>query len=187
MFKRRHARPTLSRIRHAIWPESGWSRAFQYIGKRAIRIKASPHAIAVGIAAGAFASFTPFVGFHTAIAIAIAWVFGGSFIAGFLGTFVGNPLTFPLIWATSHRLGVYLLGGRHHREPDLTEGLGLWERSFDGIWPVIKPMLVGGVPLGILAGLAIYFPTRYIVGEYQRKRAERRAKSSRRKAQGEVA
>ncbi|MCB1493825.1 MAG: DUF2062 domain-containing protein, partial [Rhodobiaceae bacterium] len=98
----------------------------------------------------------------------------------------GNPLTFPFIWATTHRLGVWMLGGHMHHEPDLTGGLDLWQRSFDAIWPLIKPMAAGSVPLGILAGLAIYFPVRYIVAEYQRKRAERRAKTGR-KAEGEAA
>ena len=186
MFKRREARTLPVKIRHALWPRTGWSRAVQYIAKRTMRIKASPHAIATGIAAGTFASFTPFIGFHTVIAIAISAVLGGSFIAAALGTFVGNPLTFPFIWATTHRLGVWMLGGHMHHEPDLTGGLDLWQRSFDAIWPLIKPMAAGSVPLGILAGLAIYFPVRYIVAEYQRKRAERRAKTGR-KAEGEAA
>ncbi len=185
MFKRRKERSIPTKVRHAVWPDSGWRRALHYAAKRAMRLRASPHAIAMGMAAGTMASFTPFMGLHAAIAVAVAWVFGGSIIAALLGTLIGNPLTFPLIWAVTYRIGTWMLGTPQGSDPELS--LSIWQRSFDAIWPLIKPMTIGGLPLGILAALAVYFPIRYIVAEYQRKRAERRAEAERRRAQGDLA
>lgn len=177
MFKRRENRSIFSSARHMLWPKTGWARAWQYAAKRVIRIKATPHAIAIGCAMGVFASFTPFVGLHSAIAIGLAWILGGSLIAAFIGTFVGNPFTFPLIWATTLRLGNWILDAPSRHPPDLTEGI--FQRSFDVIWPLIKPMAVGGLPIGLLAALAAYIPVRYIVSTYQERRAIKRAKLER--------
>lgn len=185
MFRRRKDLHIAEKIRHFLWPKTGWSRAWQYIGHRTIRIKASPHSIAFGFAMGVLASFTPFLGLHTAIAVALCWPFGGSFIAAFFGTFVGNPLTFPFIWVTTYRLGSWFFGGPAYRNPELTGPI--WDHSFERLWPLIKPMTAGGVPLGILAALVAYFPIRYIVAAYQQRRAERRAVRARRKTQGDPA
>ena len=61
--------------------------------------------VAAGVAAGAFTSFTPFMGLHFLFAALFAWAIRGNLLASALGTFVGNPLTFPFIWAaTSHQV-----------------------------------------------------------------------------------
>src|SRR3546814_20033514 len=61
-------------------------------------------------AAGTFMSFTPFLGFHIAGAVLIAWVFRGNLVAGAFGTLVGNPVTYPAIWWGTYDLGNWLLG-----------------------------------------------------------------------------
>ncbi len=78
--------------------------------KRILRITASPHAIAAGVAAGVFTSFTPFMGLHFLVAFVLAFVLRGNMIASALGTFFGNPLSFPLIWAATFSTGNFVLG-----------------------------------------------------------------------------
>ena len=68
-----------------------------------MRLKASPHQIALGGAAGVFAAFTPFLGAQMALAAVLAAVCRASVPAALLGTFVGNPLSWPAIWAALTR------------------------------------------------------------------------------------
>jgi hypothetical protein len=156
MLFRSRVRPgLLRRLRLAAWPRHSWSRSVRYFSKRILRLSGSPHAIAAGVAAGTFASFTPFMGFHFIIGFAIAFLLGGNMVAAALGTAVGNPLTFPIIWASTHKVGSIILGAdatamTAELSPDL---LG---KSLDTIMPIIGPMVVGSVPLGVPASVALY-------------------------------
>jgi len=39
------------------------------------------------------------------------------------------------------------------------------------VWdPIIKPMLIGGIPLGIVVGLFLYVVTRFAVAAFQNRR-----------------
>ncbi|MEQ8949382.1 DUF2062 domain-containing protein, partial [Parvibaculum sp.] len=98
MFRRRVDLHPIEKLKEIFWPRSGWKRAIQYGWRRVWRLSGTPHAIALGVAAGAFSSCTPFLGFHILVAMLIAWVIRGNLIASALGTFIGNPITFPVIW-----------------------------------------------------------------------------------------
>ena len=182
LFRRRVRPDLLARLRVAAWPRHSWSRSARYFAKRVLRLSGSPHAIAAGVAAGAFASFTPFIGFHFIIGFVIALVIGGNLVAAALGTAVGNPLTFPLIWASTYKLGNAILGasGRVIETADFPHNLA--EKSFDAFWPVIRPMVVGAVPLGAPTALALYVVVLYSVRAFQTMRHERLA--VRRRARG---
>ena len=98
------------RFRVHLWPRRSFGRSGQYFWKRILRLRATPHAIAAGVAAGVFAAFLPFLGLHILIAAALAWLLRGNMLAAALGTAaVGNPLTFPLIWAATYAGGRFLL------------------------------------------------------------------------------
>ncbi|WP_371871143.1 DUF2062 domain-containing protein [Roseibium aquae] len=137
-----------------------------------MRLTATPHAIAIGFAAGAFASFTPLIGFHFLLSFSLAWVLRGNLIAAAFGTAVGNPLTFPLIWASTYQLGHMILNldadvpGAAHAELHS----GLFSRSFDSIWPVLKPMFIGAIPMGTVTGIVCYYLVYKSVEVYQRRR-----------------
>jgi len=186
MLFRRREDPTFSeRVRVALWPRRSWTRSTQYIKHRVWRLRGSPHAIALGFAAGVMVSFTPFIGFHFIAGGLLALVLGGSVIASAFGTFVGNPLTFPFIWYGIYKLGNLLLGTEGEFNPDiLVSGFEkLWVGisdfsgdvllgAFDILWPLLKPMTVGGVLMGILAGMLFYLPVLKAVKSYQRRRSQ---------------
>jgi len=141
---------------------------------RVWRLKATPHAISLGFAAGVFASFTPFMGAHFVIGGVLAWMMRGSILASALGTFVGNPLTFPFIWLAAYNLGNWVLGEMGTaREIDLT--MNMFHDSLDHLLPLIKPMTIGGVPLGIMAGSISYFLIRRATDAYHAKKLKGRA------------
>ena len=149
-----------------------------------MRLDDSSHAIAIGVAAGTFISFTPLMGLHIILAAALAWVLRGNMVAALLGTAVGNPFTFPAIWLASYRTGSFILGRATKRE-GAAENLadvflnahGPWHDVIIGMWhPLIWPMLVGGVPLGLVAGAVMYGVTRQGTGAFQAARRRRLAK-----------
>lgn len=173
MFRRRVELHPLERLRELFWPRSGWKRVFQYGWKRVWRLSGTPHAVAMGVAAGAFASFTPFIGFHFIIAFALAWICRGNMIASAFGTFVGNPITFPFIWIATYDVGFWFLeGSEAPDEPAMSAGM-FTAQALDSILPVIVPMLVGAVPLGLVVSAVIYYLTRGAVEAYQARRRER--------------
>ena len=172
LFRRREAQSLPERVRTAVWPRHSWSRSSRYFLKRVLRLSGSPHAVAAGVAAGVFASFTPFVGLHFIISFILAFAIGGNLIAAGLGTFFGNPLTFPFIWASTYSLGSRILGhagafefGSFHHN--------LAEKSFDALWPLIAPMTVGAVPLGLPVAVVVYFVAFLAVRAFRDMRRER--------------
>lgn len=150
----------------------------QYFWKRILRLHATPHAIAAGVAAGAFAAFLPFLGLHILIAAALARLIRGNMLAAALGTaVVGNPLSFPLIWAATYAGGRLLLHAGPASSAPLHLGSQLRHMHFAALWhPLLEPMTIGGIPLGIAAGVILYYPTRAAVSAF---RNARRARKSR--------
>lgn len=173
MFRRRVELRPLEKLRAFFWPRGGWGRTLRYGWRRVWRLTGSPHAVAVGVAAGAFSSCSPYLGFHFAIAMLGAWVFRGNLIAAAFGTFIGNPLTYPAIWFVVYETGIFMLGkpaGAVAR-PSLSEDF-LVHGAFDKILPVLMPMIIGSIPVGIVFALICYIVTRMSVGAYQIKRRE---------------
>ena len=117
LFRRREAESRYQKLRVWLWPRRSWSRSTRYIIHRVRRLSATPHAVALGFAAGVFISATPYAGFHIVMASTLAWIIGGSIVGAVLGTFVGNPLTYPLFWVSSYEVGHVILGGGPHKAP----------------------------------------------------------------------
>ncbi len=197
MFARRKKPGLLRRVWRFLFPPGGLRRAWAYVWHRTKRISATPYAIAVGFAAGAFVSITPFIGFHFILAGTLAWLLRGSILASALGTGVGNPLTFPFIWWATYNLGGLLLGYDLKSEItiDLPHGFWMWLFTDPGhfakvFWevmgPIIVPMSVGALPIGGLVGLAVYFLVYQTVASYQQRRRER-LEARRRELQGQAA
>ena len=170
MFRRRVELHPLQKLREWLWPRTGWSRAARYIWRRVWRLSGTPHTIALGVAAGVFISFTPFLGFHIMIAMLIAWVCRANILGAVFGTLAGNPVTYPPIWIATYDLGNYMLG-QHSQNVDLT-ALLMGGKAFDALLPVIVPMAVGSVPLGLAGGLATYIVIKSTVAAYQLRRRE---------------
>lgn len=169
MILGRREKPGLSaRVRETVWPRSGPRRASTYIYKRILRLRATPHGIAAGFAAGAMASFTPFIGFHFILGFCFAWLARGSLIAAALGTAIGNPLTFPLIWTTTYKLGSWILG--RSAEGIADDGTAGRVLSPEAVVDGLVPMVLGGLILGSICAAIVYFPLRMAVHAYQSRR-----------------
>lgn len=174
LFRRRQSLSFSTKLRELLWPRKGFSRPFRYFGKRVLRLSATPHAVAAGLVAGVVSSLTPFIGFHFLIAFALAYLISGNMLAAALGTALGNPLTFPFIWAATWEVGRFILGqgGTSGAALDLHR---LWhEFGIAHIWePILKPMLVGAIPLAVISTVLVYACTYFAVDRFQRQRRAR--------------
>jgi uncharacterized protein (DUF2062 family) len=175
MFRRRSPLTFLQKTRQYIWPRNGWVRAFKYTWQRLLRLDGSAEAIAMGLAVGAFVSASPFLGLHFVLSGLIAWLVGGNIIASAVGTWVGNPITFPFIWLATFRIGHALLGtsGSHNLSHGLSFSM-LIEKPLELLYPVIIPMTVGGILVGLALAVAVYYPSRSMIRVFQNQRRKLR-------------
>ena len=186
LFKRRNPAHLVERLRVGLWPRRSFSRSARYVILRLKRLKSSPHRIAVGAAAGVFAVFTPFLGLQLILAGIVSTVLRGSIVASLLASFVGNPITYPLIWFATFNIGNALIGEEtslrivdlQSRASLLWDGLGRLspERvgiALEGLWPLFKPMVVGSLPLGGFAALATYMAVKKMIAASNARKRQR--------------
>lgn len=184
LFARRRDPSLFERMRVAVWPRRSWSRSARYVGLRLVRLQASPHRIALGAAAGIFAAITPFLGAQMALAALLAAVLGGSKRAALLGTFVGNPLSWPAIWAGTYAAGCLMLGSEARAHAGELErhlevlGAAVRDGSVEQLEaaahlakPLLVPMMAGSLPVGFAAGVLFYWALRRAVAASQGRRA----------------
>ncbi len=116
----------------------------------------TPPRAALAFAIGVFIAWTPALGFHTLLALAIAFLFGLNRVAVLAGTFVNNPWTIVPIYSASAYLGS-LLTGADVSLPRL-EGK-TWSGLFDFIAqcrPWIVPLTMGTLVMGSLSALVAF-------------------------------
>lgn len=158
------------------------------------RLPDSPHKVALGFASGAFVTFSPFFGLHFLLAAGLAFVLRGNVLAALIGTFIGNPITFPFIGAISYRLGLFLTGqdadqtAWHKVSNGLSDAFwAVWSslKSLAGYPPskwdgflefwnaIIVPYTIGGLIPGFITGVTVYFMTKPLIRAYQNRRKGR--------------
>jgi uncharacterized protein (DUF2062 family) len=169
LFRRREAESFLERMRVHLWPRRSWTRSSRYVVYRLRRLSDTPHAVALGFAIGVFTAVTPFLGTHMVLAALLAWVIGGSVVAALLGTFVGNPLTYPLFWYSTYEVGNLMLRGEtSERSIDLSGGI--FQKSLEQLWPILKPMTLGSIPVGLALAALSYVLVKPMVEAYKHRR-----------------
>lgn len=194
MFKRRTPLSFWQWLKEGFYPRAGWRRVINYTGYRLKRLPDTPHRIALGFACGAFASFSPLFGFHFFLAAFLAFVLRGNVLSSLMGTFFGNPITFPIIGVVSYRTGLYILGLGPEKTAwhKIKHGIGeasnsIWSglKSIFGYGPtrwdgfveffhqVFIPYLVGGIIPGFITAVVIYFVSKPLVRAYQARRKGR--------------
>ncbi|MGJ7037693.1 uncharacterized protein (DUF2062 family) [Shinella sp. BE166] len=175
LFRRRKKATWPDRLREFFWPRKGLTRPARYLAKRILRLSASPHAVAAGVAAGTFSAFTPLLGFHVILALALAYLFAGNLLAAALATTIANPVTIPLIALATFRLGEVLLGIQSAEAVTAAELFHRLEHlQLSELWqPVLKPMLAGAGLLGITAAALAYGATRFAVRSFKARRHAR--------------
>ena len=203
MFKRRERRSIFRFFYEVIFSFKGISRAIEYVAIRLKRIPDTPHKISLGMSCGIFASFTPLFGLHFLIAGLLSYLLRANVLASLIGTFVGNPITFPIITVFNLKLGEWILGSSEYSSGD---GGKIFEGFLDFIFLIYKsfftegsigennvprmneflngvfiPYSLGGLILGIFIAVVSYFLLRPLVATYQKKRSALKAKRLKKK------
>ncbi len=151
---------------------------FKAAFRRLLALDDPPERTALAFAVGIFIAFSPFLGLHTILATALAFLFRFNKIAIYTGTFVNNPiLTLVPIIIASYAVGAFLLG-RPLSLPD--ESLQLlthphifsgayWRELFYGSWDVLWPFTVGGMILSVIFSLVSYPLTLFFLRRRRKK------------------
>tara|TARA_B100001248_G_C27392694_1_gene463400 strand:+ start:393 stop:1031 length:639 start_codon:yes stop_codon:yes gene_type:complete len=203
LFKRRERRSIFRFFYEVIFSLKGISRAIGYVGIRLKRIPDTPHKISLGMSCGIFASFTPLFGLHFLIAGLLSYVLRANVLASLIGTFIGNPITFPIITVFNLKLGEWILGSNEYSSGDggkifegfldfifliykslFTEG-SIGENSVprmnEFLYGVFIPYSLGGLILGISVAIISYFLLRPLVSTYKKKRVFLKARKLKKK------
>jgi len=138
-----------------------------------IRIKelqGDPRYIATGMAVGVFVGVTPTIPFHTLIAIALAFVFRGSKPAAAIGVWFANPVTIPLFYIGSFKVGTLILNKPIPFDAKFESITELMTLGLD----VTIAMIIGGAILGILPAIISYFLTYRIMTTVREKARTRK-------------
>ena len=99
-------------------------------------------AIGLGLAVG----FSPFIGLHLGMCIALGWLFGLNRLKLYLAANLVNPLIMPGVLFAEVQLGSWLRSGD-------TYALSMDAFSFMDPWHFGLDLLLGGMVLSILGGL----------------------------------
>ena len=156
--------------------------------------------VAAAIALGVGIGFSPFLGFHLVLALGLATLLRLNRLDAALGTLVGNPWTFPPVFALGYRLGRALLHHDPFRVPPMnwnallhsdigwvlhpleTARLVFGPRAFI---PRLHGFLLGTTVLAILIGAATYFLALAALQIYHRRHPRVAARAARRRETGE--
>ena len=150
---------------------------FRAAFRRLLAIDDPPERTALAFSIGVFIAFSPFLGLHTIMATALAFIFRFNKIAIYTGTFINNPfLTLVPIIIVSYGVGAFILG-RPLSIPD--EGLELLKNPqlFSGDYyrllfvqswnNIVWPFSVGATALSVVCSLLAYPLTLRALRAYQ--------------------
>jgi uncharacterized protein (DUF2062 family) len=138
---------------------------FRAAFRRLLAIDDPPERTALAFSIGVFIGFSPFLGLHTILATALAFLFRFNKIAIYTGTFVNNPfVTLVPIIIASYAIGAFILG-RPLRIPD--QGLDLLKNPrlfssdyyrllFVESWGIVWTFAVGAMVLSVVCSLLAY-------------------------------
>jgi uncharacterized protein (DUF2062 family) len=133
--------------------------------RRLLAIDDPPERTALAFSVGIFIAFSPFLGLHTIIATALAFLFRFNKVAIYTGTFINNPfLTLVPIIIASYTIGAIVMG-RPLALPE--EGLALlrephlltssyWRELSRHVWDILLPFSIGGMVLSVVCSLVAY-------------------------------
>lgn len=166
MFKRRKPLTLIQTVGQFFWPSMGWKRSCVYMKNRLIRLSDTTHSIALGLAIGMGVSFTPLLGTHFIQAGILAYIFRGNIFSAMMGTFVGNPWTFPFFWWGGISLGRYLfdlwgIAGAGELPDVLTVPI-VFEMMTTEPMTLFLPWMLGGYIL-LLATIPFSYPSYYFL------------------------
>ena len=140
-------------------------RASLFYFLKLIRVKDSKDKLAIGFACGSMVSFSPFIGFHFLLAVIFAYILRGNIVASLIGTFVGNPFTFPFIWIFLYKVGNIFFKNDQNFSLELT-----FQSLFNQGYDILIPMMIGSLILSIPIWFISYFTVKFLITTFKRRK-----------------
>ena len=140
-------------------------RASLFYFLKLVRVKDSQDKLAIGFACGSMVSFSPFIGFHFLLAVIFAYIFRGNIVASLIGTFIGNPFTFPFIWIFIYKVGNIFFKNDQKFSLELT-----FQSLFDQGYDILIPMLIGSLIVSIPIWLISYYTVKFLIFSFKKKK-----------------
>lgn len=128
-----------------------------------------PRKLSFSVAVSVFIAFSPFVGFHTAMAFLFSWVFAlnaGMLLA--MSMSINNPWTMIPIYATDHVVGdgIFQLLGIDGMmlNPSWLSSFNAWLSQTVGMSGIsVWAFVIGGNLLSILLAFSMYMVMRFVL------------------------
>ncbi len=130
----------------------------QLCKNRVKNFRGDPHFVAMGMAIGVFVAATPSIPFQTVIAVALAFILRSSKAAAAIGVWLSNPITFPIFYLASYKMGALLFGISVAYDPG-GEAVDILKLGAE----VTIAAATGGIIIGLCLAVVTYFITRKIV------------------------
>ncbi len=153
-----------------------------------LHIHDSPQRTALAVAVGVFIGFSPFLGLHTIIAIAVAFIFNLNRVAVLVGAYSNMPWFLAAWYALATAAGAWLLG------TTLPAGFGdrlgqllsqslfraeFWRAAAEEMRPLFWPYFVGSMIGSTLLSVIAYWLTFGFIEARHRHAQEARGKAKR--------
>jgi len=131
-----------------------------------LHVADTPERTAAAFAMGVFFGFSPFLGFHTVLAIIVAFLFNLNRVAALLGVYSNLPWIIAPYYAIVTMLGAKIIG---HKPPEGFKGQlsalfemsvfhsEFWQQLITILKPLLWPYTVGSL-LGAIAMAALAYP-----------------------------
>ena len=159
------------------------SRTGRYYYLRLIRLKGTPHSLALGAALGVFIGITPTMPFHTILIFMLTIVTRSSFLAGLITSWlICNPITYLPLYYFSTKIGnlvtPYELNWQSIKElldvllSDVTLNERLMAFMAMGFESVIV-LVVGGCILALPFAVACYYSSYFLFVKIRQKRIQK--------------
>ncbi len=133
-----------------------------------LHIHDTPSRTATAVAVGVFLGFSPFLGFHTVLALGVAFIFNLNRVAILIGVYANLPWFIAAWYGLTTAVGAWMLGtklpaGFGRRLAELFSlslfRLEFWRQMIHDMRPLFWPYFVGSLLGASLLGVLAYYLT----------------------------
>ena len=171
-----------------------WRQLNVFVKLRILHVTDTPHKIAMGVAIGLFIAWTPALGIHMILVLALCALFRANKLAGLASTWVCNPFTFGVVYIPSYFVGRAVVdfwrgspGLNRVEVEQLLQKMGsvgsiftnfhrmaFWREMFDVLVKIGVELWIGCLIIGLIVAVAGYFLSRGFIVWHRRRNPRRR-------------
>ncbi len=129
--------------------------AFRDRLREVIKLRESPHKVALAFATGVFIGMSPLLGFHTLLGFAVVWIFRLNPFATLAGVYITNPWTIVPIYTFSTWVGTQCLG-IEQMIPEIDWSNFTFINLLDDLEPLLMPFILGTLLIGSITSIICY-------------------------------